>query len=109
MDTNQRNKQDQEPTSETTIHRSAGQNADLPDSPHDAERLKAEETTIDLPEVKDIPGQEFVHTAPLGMLADTTISSADEEGEGLFNDDTSANADDEVIPGVEGDTTKGSS
>jgi hypothetical protein len=106
MDTNQRNTQDPERPRETTINRSTAQNADLPDSPHDTERLQPEETTLDLPEVKDIPGQEFVHTAPLGMLADTTISSADEEGEGLFNDDAAANPDDEVIPGVEGDTTK---
>lgn len=60
---------------------------DLTDPQRDRDRLKAEETTIDLPDVKDIPGQEFVHAPPLGMLADTTISSADEEGEGLFGDD----------------------
>lgn len=77
-------------------------NTDLPDSPHDAERLKPEETILDLPDVKDIPGQEFVHTAPLGMLADTTISSADEEGEGLFGD-TAEPDEDEAIPGVESD------
>ena len=60
---------------------------DLTDPQRDQDRLKAEEITIDLPDVKDIPGQEFVHAPPLGMLADTTISSADEEGEGLFEDD----------------------
>jgi len=60
---------------------------DLTDPQRDQDRLKAEEATIDLPDVKDIPGQEFVHAPPLGMLADTTISSADEEGEGLFEDD----------------------
>jgi hypothetical protein len=105
MDTNSRNT-DQENNSErdTVIHRAASKNADLPDSPHDAERLKAEETIIDLPDVKDIPGQEFVHTAPLGMLADTTISSADEEGEGLFDDDT--DEDDEFIPGTEADVSE---
>ena len=59
---------------------------DLPDSPEDKKRLEGEEVTIDLPDVKDIPGQEFVHAPPMGMMADTTISSADEEGEGLFND-----------------------
>lgn len=101
MDTNRRNTENSERPHETASNRSAAKNTDLPDSPHDAERLKAEETTIDLPEVKDIPGQEFVHTAPLGMLADTTISSADEEGDGIFDDDAT---DDEVIPGVEGDT-----
>jgi hypothetical protein len=60
---------------------------DLPDSPQDRERLQPEETIIELPDVKDIPGQEFVHVPPLGELADTTISSDDEEGVGLFDDD----------------------
>ena len=32
-----------------------------------------------LPDVKDIPGQENIKPAPLGELADTTISSDDEE------------------------------
>ena len=106
MDTNRQNPENTERPRETTINRTPAQQADLPDSPHDAERLKGEQTTIDLPEVKDIPGQEFVHTAPLGELADTTISSADEEGEGLFDDDAAGN-DDEIIPGVEGDSSKG--
>lgn len=66
---------------------------DLPDSPRDRERLAPEETTIDLPDVKDIPGQEFVHVPPAGMLADTTISSDDEEGAGVFGDVTSDNDD----------------
>lgn len=60
---------------------------DLPDNPRDRERLKTEETTIDLPDVSDIPGQENVSAAPLGELADTTISSDDEEGDDLFDDD----------------------
>ncbi|MEP7318238.1 MAG: hypothetical protein ABI921_05845 [Panacibacter sp.] len=59
---------------------------DLKDSKHDNELLKAEETTIDLPEVKDIPGQEHIRPLPAGEMADTTISSADEEGEGLLDD-----------------------
>lgn len=67
---------------------SISKKTDLSDSPHDAERLKGDEAILDLPEVKDIPGQEFVQAPPLGMMADTTISSADEEGEGLFDDDT---------------------
>ncbi len=60
---------------------------DLPDSPHDAERMKSEEVTLDLPDVSDIPGQEHIHVMPLGELADTTISSDDEEGLGLFDDE----------------------
>ena len=62
-------------------------NRDLADSPHDQERLQGDEAILDLPDVKDIPGQEFVQAPPLGMMADTTISSADEEGEGLFADE----------------------
>ena len=60
---------------------------DLPDSPEDREKLKTEETFIDLPDVKDIPGQEFVNVPAFGEMADTTISSADEEGEGVFGPD----------------------
>jgi hypothetical protein len=63
---------------------------DLPDSENDREKLSSEESYIDLPDVKDIPGQEFVNAPPLGALGDTTISSDDEEGRGVFgreNDD----------------------
>lgn len=52
---------------------------DLKDSPSDEERLKPETGSIELPEVKDIPGQEHVHMPPLGELGDTTTSSDDEE------------------------------
>ncbi len=61
-------------------------NTDLQDSPKDAEKLRADETTIDLPEVSDIPGQEHIHVPELGELADTTISSDDEEGAGILDD-----------------------
>jgi hypothetical protein len=78
---------------------------DLTDSPHDEERLKPDEAIIELPDVKDIPGQEFVHVPSLGELGDTTISSADEEGEGLFDD---AGDDDEtaIVMGTEADITQ---
>lgn len=62
------------------------QNSDLQDSQRDQEQLKPDEANIDLPEVKDILGQEHIHPPALGELADTTISSADEEGEGLVDD-----------------------
>jgi hypothetical protein len=75
---------------------------DLPDSPRDRAELDPEETIMDLPDVKDIPGQEFVHAPSLGEMADTTISSADEEGvgiEGLDDDDNlSRNTDFDVRP-----------
>ncbi|HEX6332619.1 MAG TPA: hypothetical protein VFZ78_00250 [Flavisolibacter sp.] len=62
---------------------------DLPDNAGDRQKLQPEETTISLPDVKDIPGQEFVHPPSMGELADTTISSDDEEGRRIFDrDDT---------------------
>lgn len=78
-----------------TNNRLEGQSSipgDLPDSPEDREKLKSEETIIDLPDVKDIPGQEFVNVPAIGEMADTTISSADEEGEGVFGPANSVNA-----------------
>ena len=60
---------------------------DLPESKRDKELLKPDEATIDLPDVKDIPGQEHVRPMPAGEMADTTISSADEEGNGLLDTD----------------------
>lgn len=54
---------------------------DLPDSEADAKQMQPEAVVMDLPDVKDIPGQEHIHVMPMGELADTTISSADEEGE----------------------------
>lgn len=47
---------------------------------------KPREYFMDMPEVKDIPGQEHVHVPPLGELADTTASSADEEGYGVLDE-----------------------
>lgn len=62
-------------------------NPDLPDNKQDQDELKSESFSIDLPDVKDIPGQEFIHPLPLGEIADTTISSDDEEGVGILDDD----------------------
>jgi len=60
-------------------------NQDLQDNPGDEEKMKPETFIIDMPEVKDIPGQEHIHPPSLGELADTTISSSDEEGEGILD------------------------
>lgn len=70
------------------LERNSSTPNDLPDSKEDQEKLQPEETVIDLPDVKDIPGQEFVNAPPLGALADTTISSDDEEGRRVFDQDT---------------------
>src|SRR5215204_3788963 len=72
---------------------------DLPDSPDDRDHLRTEETFIDLPDVKDIPGQEFVQVPIIGEMADTTAASDDEEGVGVFDMDDS----EDLTPGTEGD------
>jgi len=72
---------------ENRLERDSSRPNDLPDSREDREKLQAEETFIDLPDVKDIPGQEFVNAPPAGVLGDTTISSADEEGVNVFDRD----------------------
>ena len=59
---------------------------DLPDSPADKKHLQPENFTIDLPGMNDIPGQENITVPPLGELADTTISSDDEEAVGILDD-----------------------
>ncbi len=60
---------------------------DLPDSEKDQAKLQPEEAILDMPDVKDIPGQENIHVPELREMADTTISSDDEEGIGIFGDD----------------------
>jgi hypothetical protein len=70
---------------ENRLERNSSAPNDLPDSKEDQEKLQPEETFIDLPDVKDIPGQEFVNAPPAGSLGDTTISSADEEGTNIFD------------------------
>jgi hypothetical protein len=65
----------------------------------DKEHLKPEEGIIDLPDVKDIPGQEHIKVPPLGELADTTISSDDEEGKRIFDSSEDEPAEDNVTPG----------
>jgi hypothetical protein len=84
---------------------SPARNQDIHDSPRDAEKLRPDETTIDLPEVRDIPGQEHIHVAPLGELADTTISSDDEEGAGIL-DDLDDEDDTSIRMGTEADITR---
>lgn len=59
---------------------------DITDPSKDRKQLEPEEVNINLPDVKDIPGQENVTVPPPGELADTTISSADEEGTGILDE-----------------------
>jgi hypothetical protein len=74
--------------------------ADLPDSPQDEAKLQGDEATLDLPEVKDIPGQEHIRVPRMREMADTTVSSDDEEGGTILDDvndeDLAADSDDNV-------------
>jgi hypothetical protein len=54
--------------------------ADLTDPIKDQEKLGPDPTIIDLPDVEDIPGQEYIKPPTLESFVDDTISSADEEG-----------------------------
>src|ERR1700730_15642175 len=102
-----RNKDNQRESSEDRINQAAkNKKAELTDSPREEEKLRGEETTIDMPEVKDIPGQEHVRAPRMREMADTTISSADEEGEGVL-DELDAEEDDDLIKmGTEADVTQ---
>ena len=69
-------------------------NTDLSETKDDKKHLQPDEGILDLPEVKDIPGQEHIRIPKMKEFADTTISSDDEEGVGILDeeeeDETSA-------------------
>jgi hypothetical protein len=60
---------------------------DIQDSPEDQEKLKPDQGTLNLPELKDIPGAGRSGKNASLLPGDTTISSADEEGDDLLDDD----------------------
>lgn len=68
---------------------------DIQDSKHDQERMKPENTVIDMPEVSDIPGQEDVAPLPPGTKSVPTPASDDEEGYGVL-DDLNGSPDDAI-------------
>ena len=74
---------------------------DLPDSEKDKVKLQQDKIIIDLPDVKDIPGQENVHVPDLREMADTTISSDDEEGVGIFGEDDAEFSSERLATGEE--------
>lgn len=78
---------------------------DLPDNEHDEARMQPEEVIMDLPDVKDIPGQEFIHPPVMDSFADTTISSDDEEGVGIFDEETDDDADMDIRSGTDADVS----
>ena len=99
-------KADREKSDNQNLESTRNRNSDLKDSPRDEERLRGEKGTIDMPEVKDIPGQEHVRTPSMGAMSDATPSSSDEEGEGVLDDLNSDELDDDIIRmGTEADVT----
>lgn len=82
----------------------AAKSQELSDNQHDQDRMQSEPVIFDLPDVRDIPGQENIVVPPLGELADTTISSDDEEGVGLFDDDEEEE-DADIMMGTEADVS----
>lgn len=57
------------------------------DSKEDRKKMESETVKINIPDAKEIPGQENITPMPAGEMRDVTASSADEEGDGLFNND----------------------
>jgi hypothetical protein len=75
-----------------TTNKKAG---DLAETKDDKKHLQPDKGILNLPDVKDIPGQEYVRVPKLGEFADTTISSDDEEGVRVFGRDK--DSDDSII------------
>jgi hypothetical protein len=69
---------------------------DLSDSKKDQQKMESEEIVIDMPEVKDIPGQENIKVPRMREMEDVTISSDDEEGKGIL-DDLNKEDDEELL------------
>jgi hypothetical protein len=82
---------------------------DLRDSKEDERKMQPEETTLDLPDVREIPGQEHVRPPEMKEFADVTISSDDEEGKGIFEDDEIEMDSDTNVGAVERDLLQKSS
>jgi len=65
---------------------------------------KKDKNTIDLPEVSDIPGQEHIRAPRLGEMADSTASSADEEGDDILEP---GDGDDDLRLGGKSNVSRG--
>jgi hypothetical protein len=77
---------------------------DITDSLEDTKKLQPDEASIDMPEVKDIPGQENVRPPKMSSYVDTTASSSDEEGDGVL-DGLNGGEEDELQEDEESDVT----
>ncbi len=88
-------------------------NTDLQDSARDKERLKPDEVIMDLPEVKDIPGQEFIadlemNTEKIPANDDArsnriSLASTDNEGDPLNEKSATRTGSDLDTSGVDED------
>lgn len=83
---------------------------DSTDATRQKQALDEESGYITLPEVSDIPGQENITSAGVpGAMADTTISSDDEEGirdgKDILAPDDKDDEDVEIVMGTEADVT----
>ncbi len=70
---------------------------DIADSPEDQEKLKPDQGTLQLPELKDIPGAGRTAKSRNVLPETETFSSADEEADELFDEDT-ISAENDVSP-----------
>ncbi|CAN5508552.1 hypothetical protein BH10BAC3_BH10BAC3_07680 [soil metagenome] len=77
------------------------------ESEHDKGLMKPEPAIMDLPDVKDIPGQEYIKVMPFGEIAGVTIASDDEEGVGIldFDDDDDEDFDNDIEKNAMDDET----
>ncbi len=71
--------------------------SDITDSPEDQEKLKGDQGILNLPEIKDIPGAGRSGKNATLLPGDSTISSADEEGDELLEDNDNLE-DSDVTP-----------
>ncbi len=71
--------------------------SDITDSPEDQEKLKGDQGVLNLPEIKDIPGAGRSGKNASLLPGDSTISSADEEGDELLEDNDNLE-DSDVTP-----------
>src|SRR5664279_4710896 len=60
---------------------------DISDSKEDQEKLKPDQSILNLPEIKDIPGAARSGKNVEAIPRDLTISSSDEEGDEIFDEE----------------------
>jgi len=79
-----------------TKKKTSTSNKDLAETKDDKQHLQPDQGELDLPDVEDIPGQEHIHVPNMKEFADTTASSDDEEGIGVFEAEDAFSADSNV-------------